>query len=160
MRERAYNAYQASGVSKLITRVGGFFTAMMAAAAIFGAMSTLLVMVESRRFELAVLRALGYPRGVVLAATLLEASLLGAAGGVAGAAVAYLGLNGYAASTLGVGGQLTVGTSTPQVFFHLLVTGTSIVEAVLWAVGMGLVGGLYPALRVARMPIATVLRDV
>src|SRR6185437_9343781 len=123
MRESAYNALQASGMSKLITRVGGFFTAMMAAAAIFGAMSTLLVMVESRRFELAMLRALGYPRGIVFAATLLEASLLGVVSGVAGAVTAYLGLNGYAASTLGIGGQLAVGSSTPQVFFHFLVNG-------------------------------------
>jgi putative ABC transport system permease protein len=160
MRESAYNTHQASGMSGLMTRVGGFFTAMMAAAAIFGAMSTLLVMVESRRFELAMLRALGYPHGIVFAATLLEASLLGAAGGLVGAAVVYVGLNSYAASTLGVGGQLAVSTSTPQVFFHFLVSGSIMVEAVLWAIGMGLVGGLYPALRVARMPIAAVLRDV
>jgi len=160
MRESAYNAYQASGMSKLITRVGGFFTAMMAAAAIFGAMSTLLVMVESRRFELAMLRALGYPHGIVFAATLLEASLLGVVSGVAGAVTAYLGLNGYAASTLGIGGQLAVGSSTPQVFFHFLVNGPIMAEAVLGAVGMGLLGGLYPALRVARMPIAAVLRDI
>ncbi len=160
MRESAYNALQASGMSKLITRVGGFFTVMMAAAAIFGAMSTLLVMVESRRFEVAMLRALGYPHGIVFAATLLEALLLGMAGGVAGAAVVYLSLNGYAASTLGMGGQLAVGTSTPQVFFHFLVSGRIMGEAVLWAIGMGLIGGLYPALRAARMPIAVALRDI
>jgi putative ABC transport system permease protein len=160
MHESAYNARQASGMSNLITRVGGFFTAMMAAAAVFGAMSTLLVMVESRRFELAMLRALGYPHSTILAATLIEASLLGLAGGMAGAAVVYLGLNGYAASTLGIGGQLAVSTSTPQVFFHFLVSGSTMVEAVLWAIGMGLVGGLYPGVRVARMPIATVLRDI
>jgi putative ABC transport system permease protein len=79
---------------------------------------------------------------------------------VAGAAVAYLGLNGFAASTLGVGGQMAVGTNTPQVFFHFLVSGPIMIEAVLWAIGMGLIGGLYPALRVARMPIAAVLRDL
>jgi putative ABC transport system permease protein len=160
MRESAYNTYQASAMSKLITRVGGFFTAMMAAAAVFGAMSTLLVMVESRRFELAMLRALGYPQSIVFAATLLEGSLLGAAGGIAGAALVYLGLNGFAASTLGVGGHLAVSSTTPQVSFHFLVSGSIMVEAVLWAIGMGLIGGLYPALRVARMPIAAVLREV
>lgn len=160
MSESAYNAYQASGVSKLITRVGMFFTVMMAAAAVFGAMSTLLVMVESRRFELAMLRAIGYPHGIVFAATLLEALLLGAAGGTAGAVLVYLGLNGYAASTLGLGGQMAVGTDTPQIFFHFLVSGSILVEAVLWAIGMGLIGGLYPAVRVARMPIAVILRDI
>jgi putative ABC transport system permease protein len=77
LRESAYYARQASGISKLITRVGGFFTAMMTAAAVFGAMSTLLVMVESRRFEVAMLRALGYPHGIVFTATLLEGLLLG-----------------------------------------------------------------------------------
>ena len=160
MRESAYNTYQASGMSRLITRVGGFFTVMMTTAAVFGAMSTLLAMVESRRFEMAMLRALGYPHGIVSAATLLEGSLLGAAGGAAGAAVVYLGLNGYAASTLGMGGQLAVSSTTPQVFFHFLVGGSIMIEAVLWAIGMGLIGGLYPALRVARMAIATILRDL
>jgi putative ABC transport system permease protein len=159
MRESAYYARQASGMSKLITRVGGFFTAMMAAAAVFGAMSTLLVMLESRRFEVAMLRALGYPHGIVFCATLLEGLLLGAIGGIAGAAAAYLTLNGYAASTLGVGAQMAVSTSTPQVFFHFLVSGSIMVEAVLWAIGMGLIGGLYPAVRAARMPIAAALRD-
>jgi putative ABC transport system permease protein len=159
MRESAYYARQASGMSKLITRVGGFFTAMMAAAAVFGAMSTLLVMLESRRFEVAMLRALGYPHGIVFCATLLEGLLLGAIGGIAGAAAAYLTLNGYAASTLGIGAQMAVSTSTPQVFFHFLVSGSIMVEAVLWAIGMGAIGGLYPALRAARMPIAAALRD-
>jgi putative ABC transport system permease protein len=160
MRESAYYARQASGISKLITRVGGFFTAMMAAAAVFGAMSTLLVMVESRRFEVAMLRALGYPHGIVFTATLLEGLLLGAAGGTAGAAVAYVSLNGYAASTLGIGAQMAVSSTTPQVFFHFLVSGSIMAEAVLWAIGMGVIGGLYPALRAARMPIAAALRDL
>jgi putative ABC transport system permease protein len=160
MSQRAYYAHQASGMSRLITRVGGFFTVMMAAAAVFGAMSTLLVMVESRRFEVAMLRALGYPHGIVFAATLLEGSLLGAAGGMAGAVIVYAGLNGFAASTLGIGGALAVSTATPQVFFHFLVNGWTMLEAVLWAIGMGLLGGLYPALRAARMPIAAALRDV
>jgi putative ABC transport system permease protein len=160
MRESTYLAYQSSAMSKLITRVGGFFTVMMAAAAVFGAMSTLLILVESRRFEVAMLRALGYPHGIVFAATLLEGSLLGAAGGLAGAAVVYASLNGYAASTLGVGGELAVSSTTPQVFFHFLVNGPIMIEAVLWAIGMGLLGGLYPALRAARMPIAAALRDL
>lgn len=160
MRETAYEAHQSSGINRLITRIGGFFTLMLTAAAVFGAMSTLLIMVESRRFEVAMLRALGYPHGIVFAATLLEGSLLGAAGGVAGAAVVYVALNGFAASTLGIGGQLAVSTTTPQVFFHFLVSGAAMLEAVLWAIGMGLLGGLYPALRAARMPIAESLRDL
>jgi putative ABC transport system permease protein len=160
MRESAYYARQASGISKLVTRVGGFFTAMMAAAAVFGAMSTLLVMVESRRFEVAMLRALGYPHGIVFSATLLEGLLLGALGGISGAAVAYASLNGYAASTLGIGSKMAVSSTTPQVFFHFLVSGSIMAEAVLWAIAMGVVGGLYPALRATRMPIATALRDI
>lgn len=160
MREGGYNAYQASGTSKLITRVGGFFTTMMAAAAVFGAMSTLLVMLESRRFEIAILRALGFTHGMVFAATILEGSLLGVAGGAVGAAVAYVGLNGHAASTLGMGGHIAVSTTTPQVFFHFLVRGSIMVGAVLCAFGMGLIGGLYPALRAARMPIAAALKDI
>ena len=160
MRESAYFAHQASGMSKLITRVGGFFTTMMAAAAVFGAMSTLLVMVEARRFEVATLRALGYPHGIVFTATLLEGSLLGSLGGILGAAVVYLSLNGYAASTLGIGAQTAVTTTTPQVFFHFLVSGSTMLKAVLWSIAMGMAGGLYPAVRAARMPIAAALRDI
>lgn len=159
MRQSAYLAHQASGMSKLMTRVGGFFTAMMGAAAVFGAMSTLLVMVEARRLEVATLRALGYPHGIVFAATLLEGSLLGSIGGMVGAAVVYVSLNGYAASTLGIGAQAAVSNTTPQVFFHFLVSGSTMLKAVLWSLGMGMAGGLYPAIRAARMPIAAALRE-
>ena len=160
MRETTYFAEQASGMSKLITRVGGFFTTLMAAAAVFGAMSTLLIMVETRRFEVAMLRALGYPHGIVFTATLLEGVLLGAVGGIVGTAIVYVSLNGYAASTLGIGAQMAVSSTTPQVFFHFLVSGSTILKAILWSIAMGLVGGLYPALRAARMPIAAALRDI
>jgi len=160
MRESAYNAYQASAASRLITRVGAFFSALMATAAVFGAMSMLLMMMESRRFEVALLRALGFSHGVVFAATIIEASLLGVAGGVVGAAVAYVGLDGHAASTLGMGGQLAVSSTTPQVFFHFLVSGSIMAGAVLGSLGMGFIGGLYPALRAARMPIAAALADI
>ncbi|WP_297900118.1 ABC transporter permease [Metallibacterium sp.] len=160
MRESTYFSHQASGMSKLIIRIGGFFTTMMAAAAVFGAMSTLLVMVEARRLEVATLRALGYPHGIVFAATLLEGSLLGSLGGIVGAAVVYLSLNGYAASTLGIGAQTVVTTTTPQVFFHFLVSGSTMLKAVLWSIAMGMAGGLYPAVRAARMPIAAALRDI
>jgi putative ABC transport system permease protein len=159
LRESTYFAHQASDMSKLITRVGGFFTTLMAVAAVFGAMSTLLIMVESRRFEMAMLRALGYPHGIVFSATLLEGMLLGAAGGIVGTAIVYSSLNGYAASTLGIGAQMSVSSTTPQVFFHLIVSGATILESILWSIAMGWVGGLYPALRAARMPIAAALRD-
>jgi len=160
MRESAYFAHQASGMSKLITRVGGFFTTMMAAAAVFGVMSTLLVMVEARRFELAMLRALGYPHGIVFAATLLEGVLLGCVGGIVGTTIVYVTLNGYAASTLGMGARMAVSSTTPQVFFHFLVSGPVLLEAILWSIAMGLAGGVYPALRAARLPIAAALRDI
>ncbi len=159
VRESTYFAHQASGMSKLITRVGGFFTTLMAAAAVFGAMSTLLIMLESRRFEVAMLRALGYPHGIVFTATLLEGVLLGAVGGIVGTAIVYLSLNGYAASTLGIGTQMAISSTTPQVFFHFMVSVSAMLEATLWSIVMGLVGGLYPALRAARMPIAAALKD-
>ena len=160
MRESTYFARQASGMSKLITEIGGFFTAMMGAAAVFGAMSTLLVMVETRRFEVAMLRALGYPNGIAFTATLLEGVLLGSVGGIVGSAIVYLSLNGYAASTLGIGARIAVSSTTPQVFFHFLVSGSTVLKALLWSITMGLAGGLYPALRAARMPIAAALRDI
>ncbi len=159
MRASAYFAHQASGMSKIITRVGGFFTTMMAAAAVFGAMSTLLVMVETRRFEVAMLRALGYSQSIVFAATLLEGVLLGGVGGIVGTAIVYVSLNGHAASTLGIGAKIAVSSTTPQVFFHFLVSDLIVLEAILWSIAMGLAGGLYPALRSARMPIAAALRD-
>jgi putative ABC transport system permease protein len=82
------------------------------------------------------------------------------AGGVVGAAVAHVGLDGYAASTLGMGGELGVSTTTPQVSIHFLVSGSIMIDAALWVFGMGLIAGLYPALRAARMPIAMALRDI
>jgi len=159
-RETAYYAHQATGLSRLITRVGSLFTTMMAAAAIFGAMSTLLAMLESRRFQVAMLRALGYPHGIVFGATLLEGSLLGSAGGLLGAIIVYVSLNGYAASTLGVGAHVQLTSTTPQVFFHFTVTASIMMQAVAMAIGMGLIGGLYPALRAARMSVAAALRDI
>jgi putative ABC transport system permease protein len=160
MRETTYYAHQATGLSRLITRIGSLFTTMMAAAAVFGAMSTLLAMLESRRFQVAMLRALGYPHGIVFGATLLEGSLLGSAGGVLGAAMVYVSLNGYAASTLGVGAHMELTSTTPQVFFHFTVTPSIMMQAVVLAICMGLIGGLYPALRAARMPVAAALRDI
>jgi putative ABC transport system permease protein len=160
MRATAYYARQASGLSRLITRLGSFFTVMMAAAAIFGAMSTLLVMLEERRFQIAMLRAFGYPHGIVFSAVLLEGSILGCIGGMLGVVVVHFSLNGYAASTLGLGPHMDISNSTPQVFFHFLVTPPIMAQAVLCAILMGLLGGLYPALRASRMPIASALRDV
>ena len=159
LRQSTYFARQASGMSTLITRVGGFFTLLMGAAAVFGAMSTLLIMVESRRMEVAMLRALGYPHGIVFTATLLEGVLLGCAGGVLGALAVYASLNGYSASTLSIGGHMAVSNHTPQVFFHFRVGEATMFKAVVWSLAMGLIGGVYPALRAARMPIAAALRD-
>ena len=65
-----------------------------------------------------------------------------------------------AASTLGIGAQTAVTTTTPQVFFHFLVSGSTMLKAVLWSIAMGMAGGLYPAVRAARMPIAAALRDI
>jgi putative ABC transport system permease protein len=122
-----------------------FVGAIMALGATLGAVNSLYSIVDARRRELATLRAIGFGSGAIVASTLAESMLLAVPGALLGAGLAWLFFHGMAVSPFGYSFQLEV---TPQ----LAVVG------VTWALAMGLVGGLLPALRAARVPVTTALR--
>jgi putative ABC transport system permease protein len=151
--ERAFYADQSRILVALIKYVGTLLAVLMGVAAVFAALNTMYSAVSSRTREIATLRALGFGAGPVLASVLFEAALLGLFGGVLGGLLVYVSLNGYQASTLNWGSfsQLTFAfTVTPR----LLVTGLS------YSLILGLIGGLLPGLRAARMPVTVGLREL
>ena len=135
---------------EILAVADGVITVLMAAGAIFAALNVMYANVARRSGELAVLRALGFSRFPVLVAILSEAVLLALAGGLVGAVLAVLAFDGLEAKTL-MGGWL--------VSFRLAVTPQAIGLALMLTLGMGFVGGLFPAIRAARLPITTALRE-
>ena len=148
--EDEYFRNQSQQLTVLIESFGYGVAAIMAVGAIFAALNTMYTAVSTRTVEIATLRALGFGGMPVVASVVLEALLLALLGGAAGAAVAYFGFNGWTVSTLG--------GSFSQVAFDFAVTPELLVFGIVWAVGLGLIGGLFPAVRAARLPITTALR--
>jgi putative ABC transport system permease protein len=101
--------------------------------------------------EIATLRALGFSSMPVVVSVIIESLALALLGGLLGAAVVYLLFDGYTASTLN-------NASFSQVAFDFAVTPELLRIGVTWALGLGLVGGLFPAVRAARLPITVALR--
>ncbi|MDH4105897.1 MAG: ABC transporter permease, partial [Gammaproteobacteria bacterium] len=151
--EEAFYADQSRILLALIKYVGTTIAILMGIGAVFAALNTMYSAVSSRTREIATLRALGFGAGPVVTSVLLESAVLGLLGGVVGGLLVYFGLNGYRATTLNFGSfsQLTFAfTVTPQ----LLMTG-------LWySLILGIVGGLLPGIRAARMPVTTGLREL
>lgn len=147
-----YYEEQSTAVTRFITNIGVFIASLMALGALFGALNTMYSAVAARTREIATLRALGFGSGPVVASVLLESVLLSLAGGLLGAAAAYLLFNGYRASTINW-------QTFSQVTFSFLVTPELLGKAIIFATGIGIVGGLFPALRAARLPIAAGLRE-
>ncbi|HEX4861483.1 MAG TPA: FtsX-like permease family protein [Rhizomicrobium sp.] len=135
---------------EILAMAAGVITILMAAGATFAALNVMYANVARRGGELAVLRAVGFSRFPVLVAMLSEAVILALAGGLAGVVLAALALDGLEAKTL-MGGWL--------VSFRLAVTPAAIAMALALTLGMGFAGGLFPAIRAARRPIAAALRE-
>lgn len=148
--EDEYFRNQSEGMTALIESFGYTVAVIMAIGAIFAALNTMYTAVSTRTVEIATLRALGFGNAPVVISVVIEALLLAVLGGIAGAAVAYFGFNGWTVSTLSEGFS--------QVAFDFTVTPELLTYGVLWAVGLGLIGGLFPAVRAARLPITTALR--
>ena len=148
--EDEYFRNQSQQLTTLIETFGYGVAAIMAVGAIFAALNTMYSAVSMRTVEIATLRALGFGGTPVVASVVLEALLLAILGGAIGATVAYFGFNGWTVSTLG--------GSFSQVAFDFAVTPELLVFGIVWAVGLGLVGGLFPAMRAAYLPITTALR--
>lgn len=148
-RESAYFASQARNLALFIAIVGGLIALLMGGGAVFGAINTMYTAVAVRTREIATLRALGFARSAVLCSVLLESAVLAALGGAGGAALAYMLFNGFQATTYN---EFSV------VAFRFAVTPHLIVLGILYALALGLAGGVLPAARAARLSIAAGLR--
>jgi len=149
---RDYYAKQSEGLTKLIRILGTVIGSIMAVGAVFGALNTMYAAVAGRAREIATMRALGFRGLPVVVAVMLETMLLALLGGLLGAALAWLIFNGYSVSTLG--------SNFSQVVFQFKVSPELLWNGLKWALGIGLVGGLFPALRAARLPVTEALRAV
>lgn len=148
---RAYYSEQSANLTKLIRILGLSIGVIMGIGAVFGALNTMYAAVATRAREIATLRAIGFRGLPVVVSVLLETMLLALVGGVLGAAVAWLLFDNYTASTLG--------NNFSQVVFAFKVSPALIWTGLKWALAIGFIGGLYPALRAARLPVTTALRE-
>ena len=153
LRQTDYYAEQSTAVTRLITTLGFLIASLMAVGAVFGALNTMYSAVSARTREIATLRALGFGSGSVVVSVLLESLLLALLGGVIGATVAYLAFNGFQTATMNF-------QSFSQVTFAFQVTRELLIQGIVWATLIGMIGGLFPALRAARLPIAAALREL
>lgn len=149
---RDYFSKQSETLTKVIRVVGITVGVIMAIGAIFGALNTMFAAVAARSREIATLRAIGF-RGVpVVVSVLMETMLLALLGGVLGGLISWLIFNGYTASTLG--------SNFSQVVFQFKVSPELLWLGIKWAMAIGFIGGLFPAVRAARLPVTTALREL
>jgi len=151
-REVDYYAKQSTTMTRLITVLGGLVAAIMAVGAVFGALNTMYSAVAERGREIATMRALGFSTWNVILSFLFEALLISFTAGLIGC-LAVLPLNG-----------LTTNTMNWQTFSNLAfafkITFDLLVMGVLFALVMGVLGGLLPAIRAAISPVAVALREL
>jgi putative ABC transport system permease protein len=143
--EAAYFAEQASGTSDLIQKLGWPLAIAMAFGALAGALNTMYSSVAARTTEIATLRAIGFGGLPAFVSTLIESAVLAALGGVLGVTAAFLIFDGLSASTLGA--------SFTQVVFSFKLTPALAAQGVSLALIVGVIGGIFPSIRAARMPI-------
>jgi putative ABC transport system permease protein len=125
----------------------------MGLGAVFGAVNTMYSAVAARAREIATLRALGFARSPVVVSVLVESLFLSLVGGVIGGLLAWAAFDGYQTATMNW-------QSFSQVAFAFAVTPALLTRGLIYAAFMGLVGGLLPAIRAARLPIVTALREL
>lgn len=153
MTEREYYAEQSRLLSGFVSGIGMGVALLMGLGAMFGAVNTMYTAVANRSREIATLRALGFGKGPVIVSVFTEAIVLGLAGGILGGILAWVVFNGYQVSTLSW-------SSFSQVTFAFRVTPDLLVNGTLYAIVLGLFGGILPAFRAVRLPIATALRQL
>ncbi len=151
LREPEYYAKQAGVLSKLIDVLGYTVAAFMAVGATFGALNCMYAAVASRQVEIATLRAIGFGGTPVVVSVMIEALLLALLGGAAGGVLAWLYCDGTSVSTLNF-------STFSQVAFDFRVTPGLLTRGLVWALGIGALGGLLPAVRAARLPVTVALR--
>jgi putative ABC transport system permease protein len=153
IREPEYFSQQSEILQTVIRSIGFGIAILMAFGAVFGALNTMYSAVASRTREIATFRALGFGRSPVVVSVLVEAVLLSVVGGLIGGGLAWIAFDGYQTATMNW-------QSFSQVAFAFAVTPTLLALGMLFAVIMGLVGGLFPAIRAARLPVVTALRQL
>jgi len=149
--ERTYYENQAGGIAAALKILAGFVGIVMGIGAVFGAMNTMYAIVSQRTREIGTLRALGFSRFSILLSFVMESVLLAFVGGVLGCLTA-LPMNGFTAGT----GQTQ---SFSELAFAFRITPGIVIVGMVFALLMGFVGGLLPALRASRMPITKALRE-
>jgi putative ABC transport system permease protein len=152
-RESQYYADQSRVMTSIITTLGFSVSILMAIGAVFGALNTMYSAVAARTREIATLRALGFGTSPVIISILIESLVLAIIGGIIGGGAAYLLFDGYQAATMNF-------QSFTQVAFAFAVTPQLLVQGAVFAAVIGFFGGLFPAVRAARMQIAPALREM
>lgn len=152
-RESDYYAEQSRVLHRMITTIGYLIAILMGVGAVFGAINTMYSAVANRTREIATLRALGFGRFAVLSSVMAESLLLSLAGGLVGGLLAWAAFDGYQTATMNW-------QSFSQVAFAFAVTPGLLAQGIVYAGVMGLIGGFFPALRAARLPIVTALREL
>lgn len=153
VRQTEYYASQSTMVYNLINGLGVLVATLMGIGAVFGALNTMYTAVSSRTREIATLRALGFGSGAVVISVLIESLFLALLGGALGGGLAYAVFDGYRAATINW-------QSFSQVAFAFAVTPSLLIHGCFYATVIGLIGGLFPGVRAARLPIATALREL
>jgi putative ABC transport system permease protein len=153
MREQDYYFEQSTLIYNLITGLGTLIAVVMGLGAVFGALNTMYTAVSARTREIATLRALGFRSGPVLISVLAESLLLAILGGAIGAGLAWLAFDGFRASTLNW-------STFSAMTFSFDVNMPLLVQGIVFATVIGLIGGLFPAIRAVRQPVATALREL
>jgi putative ABC transport system permease protein len=153
VRESDYYAEQSTVLHSIVRTIGYGIAILMGIGAVFGAINTMYSAVATRTREIATLRALGFGASAVMISVLAEAILLSLIGGAIGGALAYLAFDGFTTATMNW-------QSFSQVAFAFAVTPALLAQGIASATMMGLLGGLFPAIRAARLPIVTALREL
>lgn len=151
-RETEYYQQQSRLFARFLAIVANVVASVMGIGAVFAALNTMYSSVSTRITEIATLRALGFGSIAVVASVLVEALLLALIGALLGASIAWFAFNGNTVSTLSGGAGMA------QVVFHLRIGWELVSAGIVWACAIGVIGGLLPAIRAARVPVAAALR--
>jgi len=153
MREAEYYDSQSTVVYNMITGLGTIIAVIMGLGAVFGALNTMYTAVSGRAREIATLRALGFRAGPIVISVVSESLLLAFVGGLIGAGLAWLAFDGFQAATLNW-------ASFSAITFSFDVNVKLLTQGIIFAMIIGMIGGLFPAIRAARQPVAQDLRGL
>jgi len=153
IRQTDFYSEQSTLIYGLIMGLGVGIALLMAVGAVFGALNTMFSAVVTRTREIATLRALGFNGPPIVVSIMIESVLLAVIGGSIGGSLAWWAFDGYQAATINW-------QTFSQVAFAFDVTPSLLIQGICYATVIGVVGGLFPAYRAARMPVATALREI